>query len=61
MTDLRATYRTPNRWKQCEACWIRELEWHSQRRAHDEGREYSLNEPKSFSPTAFDYRDFDSY
>jgi len=61
MTNLRATYRTPNRWKQCEACWIRELEWHSQRRAHDDGREYSLNEPKSFSPDAFDYRDFDSY
>lgn len=59
MRSLRAGFGTAGMWTQCRHCWLREIKWHSQRRAKDLDRRYSVvNERMAFSSEAWDYRDF---
>ena len=60
MQSLRKSFSTPSMWKQCRDCWLRELKWHSQRCAKNEGDAYLDEKPSDFSHEAWDYRDYDS-
>ncbi|MCP5207403.1 MAG: radical SAM protein [Hahellaceae bacterium] len=55
MQSLRTSFNTPKMWRQCKECWLRELRWHSQRRARDSGVQIELGE-SNFTNAAWDYR-----
>ncbi len=59
MQSLRESFGTPRMWKQCSDCWLRELKWHTQRCAKDEGRTCLDDDPCNYSHSAWDYRDYD--
>lgn len=61
MRDLRATFGTDRMWPQCQSCWLRELKWHSQRMAKNNGQVFSDYSKSHFSPLAWDYRHYDLY
>jgi len=59
MQSLRKSFGTPEMWRQCRECWLRELRWHAQRCARNEGRPYLDDDPANYSHSAWDYRDYD--
>ena len=58
MESLRAAFNTPRMWKQCRECWLRELQWHSQRVARDSGSSFDRAKRAKYSAAAWDYRAF---
>jgi len=60
MISLRSTFGTESMWQQCKDCWLRELKWHSQRRARDEKEEFTDDGAMSFTREAWDYREYSS-
>lgn len=56
MQSLRESYGTPHMWDQCKDCWLRELKWHSQRKAKDVAMPNQHGEGMDYSVPAWDYR-----
>lgn len=57
MHSLRDGFGKPHMWEQCKDCWLRELKWHSQRKAKDlSASSSSLAEGMDYTEAAWDYR-----
>lgn len=57
MHSLRDGFGKPHMWEQCKDCWLRELKWHSQRKAKDlSASSSSLDEGMDYTEAAWDYR-----
>jgi radical SAM protein with 4Fe4S-binding SPASM domain len=56
MHSLRESFGKPHMWEQCKDCWLRELKWHSQRKAKDVSSQVGLNDGMDYSQAAWDYR-----
>ena len=55
MQSLRNTFNTPDMWRQCRECWLRELRWHAQR--HEKGLAETVRARKAiYTQASWDYR-----
>jgi len=55
MQSLRNCFNTPDIWRQCKECWLRELRWHSQRHTQ-EYDEHFTDKRENYTREAWDYR-----
>lgn len=58
MQSLRTTFNTPNMWRQCRECWLRELRWHAQRH-ESETKDSVRYQPSHYTQAAWDYRSYE--